>query len=136
MKKQLYDLTIEEFTRLLLDYEEKYHLDLTAYDKDLKKEGYTLIGTYEQLRDATIMHPKLYKQIEDTLFDYRLTLNELDIYNYLEFTTKNFNADRIKIILDEMQCFYLLTYTEDINSQVMDHYIKEALEVPYIISVQ
>lgn len=131
MKKQLYELTVEEFTRLLLDYEEEYTLTLKSYYNDSKDE-HTLVGTYEQLCDATITHPQLHQQIEDTLFDYRLTLNELDIYNYLEFTTKNFNTDRVKIVLDEMECFYLLTYTEDIDSKVVDYYIQENIDIPYL----
>lgn len=131
MKKKLYELTIEEFTRLLLDYEEEYTLTLKSYYNDSKDE-HTLVGTYEQLCDATIAHPQLHQQIEDTLFDYRLTLNELDIYNYLEFTTKNFNTDRVKIVLDEMECFYLLTYTEDIDSKVVDYYIQENIDIPYL----
>lgn len=132
MTKDLYDLTVEEFTRLLLDYEEEYHLDLTLYDEDFKKETYTLIGTYEQLRDDTVMHPRLYNQIADTLFDYRLVLNDLDIFDFLEFKTKGFNPQRVKIILRQMDCFYLLTYTEELDSEVMQYYINEGLDIPYL----
>ena len=132
MKKELYDLTIEEFTRLLLNYEEEYHLDLTAYNKDFQKEEHTLIGTYELLRDVTVKHPKLYKQIEDTLFDYRLTLNELDIYDYLDSVTRGFSTDRVKIVINEMECFYSLIYLENKNTEAMEFYIKEGLEPPLL----
>lgn len=131
MTKDLYDLTVEEFTRLLLDYEEEYNLVLTTY-KEAVKEEHTLIGTYDQLLDITAMHPKLYQQIKDTLFDYRLTLSELDIFDFLEFKTKGFNPQRVEITLRQMDCFYLLTYTEELDPEVMQYYINEGLDIPYL----
>lgn len=52
MKKQLFDLTIEEFTRVLLDYPEKIELQFNGYDENGKtEEPDTLIGTYEELNN-------------------------------------------------------------------------------------
>lgn len=61
----------------------------------------------------------------DSHFDYDMQLNRLDIYNYLEHITSNFHEERIRIVLNEMDCFYNMVYLEDIDSDVQEQYIEK-----------
>lgn len=139
MKKQLFDLTIEEFTRVLLDYPEKIELQFNGYDENGKtEEPDTLIGTYEELNNfAKSYNPNHVCRIliQSTLshhFDYEIQLNRLDIYNYLEHITSNFHDERIQIVLSEMDYFYTMVYLEDIEKEVWEKYQKNGWEIPII----
>lgn len=132
MKKDLYELTLEEFTRILLDYEKVYELNLNSYDQNGNKEQDTLKGTYSQLYDVSITFKDLHKRIIDLLFDYDIVINDLDIYNYLERKTNGFGEERVKIVLSEMDLFYNMTYIENIDVEVENEYIKRGEKRPLI----
>ena len=98
MKKDLFNLTIKEFTRLLCDSEEIYTLEKKEFHPDgtINNNDY-IRGTYSQIRDslksASIQSPnneiikKMLKEVEDKLFDYDIELEIIDIYNYLQYKT-------------------------------------------------
>ncbi len=130
MRKGLFDLSIEEFTRVLLDYEEVYEIEIENICNRIEK--HQLKGTYNQIIDVVSCNPHLCKDIESKLFDYNIELNELDIYNYIEYKTANFNMDKVKILKNEMDVFYMLTYCEEINQIVKEKYIDLDMEIPYI----
>lgn len=113
MKKDLFNLTIKEFTRLLLDSEETYTINLKAFFPD---EGYSdddIQGTYTQLHDFAMqllatnpnnyIGEKMKLFIENSLFDYNMQLETLDIYNYLQYKTDNFDAIKKGILLKEIE---------------------------------
>ena len=54
MKKQLYELTVEEFTRLLLDNEKIYNLELSIYESK-QKITLKIIGTYNQIYEQIML---------------------------------------------------------------------------------
>ena len=139
MKKQLFDLTIEEFTRLLLEYPERIELQINKYEENGTRKGEEadiLVGTYEELNnlaeDFAPNHPVRIsmQNILNALFDYNMQLNRIDIYNYLEHITSNFNAERVRIVLNEMDCFYLMTYLEYIDEEVQNKYIENGWDFP------
>lgn len=140
MKKQLFDLTIEEFTSVLLDFQEKIHLSINVYDsddaRDKNKEVDILVGTYNELNnfseDFAPNHPArmAIKEELKNHFDYDIQINQLDIYNYLEHITFNFQEERVEITFNEMDCFYLMTYLETIDQEVQEQYIKNEWDFP------
>lgn len=146
MKKQLFDLTIEEFASVLLDYQPKLKLSFCCYDEkgnfinkqitDGKDEEVIVQGTYSDFYNAFLKESgnngvkQAVKVFLDTHFDYDMNLNRLDIYNYLEHITSNFHEERIPIVLNEMDCFYQMVYLEDIDSDVQKQYIEKGWEFP------
>lgn len=141
MKKQLFDLTIEEFTRLLLDYPKQFKLQMNAYKEDgsrMEREPDFIVGSYEELNsfaeNYAPNHPirTLMQNALNTLFDYNMGLNMLDIYNYLEHATSHFQKERIYIVLEEMECFYFMDYIENINADVLNQYIEKGWKIPRI----
>lgn len=148
MKKQLFDLTIEEFTSVLLDYQPTLELSFCCYDEkgnfinkqitDGEDEEVTVRGTYSDFYNAFLKEPcnngvkEAVKGFLDSHFDYDMQLNRLDIYNYLEHITSNFHEERVRIVLNEMDCFYLMVYLEDIDSDVQNQYIEKGWEIPTV----
>lgn len=141
MKKQLFDLTIEEFTRLLLDYPEQIEFQINEYEENGKrKEGEPniLVGTYDDLNSFAESfapnHPgrTSIQNALSTHFDYDMQLNRLDIYNYLDHITSNFHEERVRIVLNEMDCFYSMVYLEDIDKEVYHKYKEHGWEIPTI----
>lgn len=148
MKKQLFDLTIEEFTSVLLDYQPTLELSFCCYDEkgnfinkqitDGEDEEVTVQGTYSDFYNAFLKEPcnngvkEAVKGFLDSHFDYNMQLNRLDIYNYLEHTTSNFHEERVRIVLNEMDCFYHMVYLEDIDSDVQNQYIEKGWGIPNV----
>lgn len=148
MKKQLFDLTIEEFTSVLLDYQPTLELSVCCYDEkgnfinkqitDGEDEEVTVRGTYSDFYNAFLKEPcnngvkEAVKGFLDSHFDYDMQLNRLDIYNYLEHITSNFHEEKVRIVLNEMDCFYLMVYLEDIDSDVENQYIEKGWEIPTV----
>ncbi len=148
MKKQLFDLTIEEFTSVLLDYQPTLELSVCCYDEkgnfinkqitDGEDEEVTVRGAYSDFYNAFLKEPcnngvkEAVKGFLDSHFDYDMQLNRLDIYNYLEHITSNFHEEKVRIVLNEMDCFYLMVYLEDIDSDVENQYIEKGWEIPTV----
>lgn len=136
MKKDLLSLTIREFTRVLLEYEEVYTLSINI---NSISEGHKVIekqGTYSQLYNLFVHFPKLLKNLKNNYFDYKLTPSLLDIYNYLQYKTDNFDSSKIMIILNEMDTLYNMEYLEDINDEVSNLYIDNNWSIPYLPAIE
>lgn len=123
MKKELFELTIEEFVRLLCDKEEIYTLDLNVYPSEEGEEKTQIKGTYSQIYDIfmnlSATHPDstvakdCLNQIKSSLFDYDMELSELDIYDYLEKRTNCFQMDRCKIVLNQLEMYHSMYIDEE-----------------------
>lgn len=121
MKKKLYDLTIEEFVRLLCDMPKVYTLKIQVYPKDFEVDE--IVGTYDELYDLfqelNIGSPEQESvkagidYIENNLFDYKMELSNLDIYDYLDEKTHHFDPDRVRVILDEMSMWHCMYINEE-----------------------
>jgi len=137
MKKQLLELTIEEFTRVLLDYPEEIHLIVKTYNEEGEKSrDDEITGTYEEISDLMDEYPLNHPYREaiekklSTEFDYRIRINDLDIYNYLDHLTNQFQQERMRLIYNEMECFYIMIYCENIDAEVMEKYAELDWEIP------
>lgn len=130
MKKKLLELSVEEFTRVLLDFEETHHVEMKSIDPEtgeLRKDE--IVGTYEQIEDACFGFDSLYEQVKEKLFDYNMVLTKLDIYNYLEHQTSNFMKDKVKIVLWEM-CSVYNDYCKVVNEEVRREYLEKGWDIP------
>ena len=131
MKKQLLDLTIEEFTCVLLDYQPQ----LTFVINNYEKENDEIKGTYKTLCEfASEFKPdnpfrcSMTKEL-DSLFDYEIDISELDIYNYLDHTTKGFKDELISIVLREMEHSWR-EYEDDFSTEAYNTYAMNGWEMP------
>lgn len=128
MNKDLHDLTVEEFTRALLDYPEVYEIEITSEDG----EKDTVKGTYEQLMsvavDTGIAGEKI-KRLLNGCFDYDITLDNITIYDYLDYKTKGFENERVRAVLHDMDFNYFMI-REDIETDIYNKYQEEEREIP------
>ncbi len=59
-------------------------------------------------------------------------ITNIEIYNYFEKITGNFDKEKIKISLNDIDCYYTLTLRDDILNESIDIYTKNGWEIPYI----
>ncbi len=59
-------------------------------------------------------------------------LTHLDIYNYLEKATSNFDPIKVKLILNEFEVYYSMDLNERIDQESLNIYTKEGWEIPQI----
>lgn len=131
MKKKLYDLTIREFTLMLLGMEEKYDFSMKYKNENGEYQEDTIINaTYSTLIEAFNHNIVLKKEIEDNYLDYRMDLSLFEAYDYLDFKTHGFETERVKLALDEMECIYDMEYLEDKDEEAISEYIKNNWEIP------
>ena len=125
MKKKLFDLSVEEFTRLLLDYPEEHDFTIVADDG----EKIDCKGTYSEVLDVVMFIPTLREQLESKFFDYDMQLEDIDVYNYLEYKTDKFNVKKGGLVESQM-CFIHDLYLEEVDEQARLEYIRNGWEVP------
>lgn len=125
MKKNIYDLTIEEFVRLLCGVPKIYEFDLTSIGKGLSFEQSIIKGDYwtlhnffnqQLLEDEPIRSfaQGVLKELSNW-FNYSLEYCITDIYDYLDYKTKGFEAERCKTVLFDMD-YYLFIIKEEIEA--------------------
>lgn len=133
MRKNILDLTIEEFVRLICNMEKVYQIEVKSYPQEEQEEEFILEGTYsvlyDSLMDLSSKHPnnkfldKNLDYIKNVLFDYDLDFTTLDIYNYLEYKTKGFDTDRSRILLNELDFFHC-EYIQEERKEYISNKIK------------
>lgn len=127
MKKQLFDLTIEEFVWVLFNMQKPYIVEWKTFPRSNGDE-IEMRGTYTQIHDILMdvwaKNPKneyaqkLIKQFEDKFFDYDMELSPLDIYNYLDEKTKGFDHERCKAILNQMEVCRFMEINEEMQEEI------------------
>lgn len=150
MKKRLFDLSVQEFTYLLLDFEKVYEIEVKLISDDNsplavydimetgevdyeKSDKVDLVkGTYSQLYSLSAGFPEMRRWIVKNLFDYDMPLESIDVYNYLEYKTGGFNEDKIKVILNDMEMYYTLEYRDEMHCRACEKYIREGKAIPKI----
>lgn len=138
MEKNICELTIEEFVRLLCGVPKIYELDLTAISKKIRFEQHTIKGDYWTLHDffnqqlledepiRSFAHGVL--KVLSKLFDYSLEYSVTDIYDYLDYKTKGFEVERCKTVLFDMDYFLFIIKEEieedgeEYEGQFTDYY--------------
>lgn len=123
MKKDMADLSLEEFVRVICNMEKVYTLEMKLYPLDPNDEKDVIMGTYSQLYDTLMEVLGRYpdntyaqhciEQVEENLFDYKLAFSELDIYNYLDEKTKGFQKERCLIFLGDLKMFHSIHVFQD-----------------------
>lgn len=73
---------------------------------------------------------KLLSDKEEYTTPFELT--HLDIYNYLEKTTSNFDPIKVKMILTEIDIYYTMDLNERIYAESLNIYIKKGWEIPQL----
>lgn len=116
MKKELYDLTVGEFVKLLSGEEDIYKLELKCFSSNEELEKDEITGTYDEvcdtLNELILKYPENKElklkldEFNSSCFDYKTTISELDAYDYLEYKTKGFEKYRTQIILRAMSDFH------------------------------
>lgn len=137
MKKKLYDLTIEEFVRLLCGIEKVYEIECKVHGHKRgveEDEEFGIKGTYDQIRDVlldeAVEHPEnkylrsSIDKFENSFFDYHMELSDLDVYNYLEEKTRCFGKDRANIVLKEMEMWHC-QYIDEERTSIINKKIDE-----------
>lgn len=121
MKKNLLELSIEEFVRVLCDMPERYTINF--HNCTTNQDEVELIGTYDELYqivyDTLVNMPqntsaqRCLSKIEEDLFDYDVSISKTDVYDYLEERTKGFQQEKCKIILDDMEMYHCMYINEE-----------------------
>ena len=129
MKKSLFELTIEEFTRVICDCQEVYNVSMKYVNDEGGKQEDKIRGTYDQIMDVAVLSKCewLIKYTKENLFDYDIYIDELEIYNYLDEKTNHFEHERAKIVLRQMECFHDM-YVDEERLQIINDKIKDGWE--------
>lgn len=100
MKKSLFELTIEEFTRVICDCPERYSVNNRYVDDNGNLHNDEIEGTYEEIIDEAIRKDdkELLEFAEKELFDYDIQIGDLEIYDYLERKTDKFEGMKLRIV--------------------------------------
>ena len=157
MKKSLFELTIEEFTRVICDCPKTYCVkaiwlenkkdiqineceDLgkaifRCYDNsnnnkysdiDYENDDVDCIyATYDGLCRlfATFNDKRLLQYVESNLFDYDVHIDDLELYNYLDEKTNHFEDNRVRIVINTMECIHDLDIGKE-RLQIINDRIK------------
>lgn len=131
MRKDLFDLDIEEFTRLLCNKEKVYELkNMLTWNSD---EDFITKGTYDQLfrfyqgvQYQTIQRTNHISEtaqaliiwVKDNLFDYEMFLDRIDIHNYLEYKTKDFDIEKCRMIKTDMEFYKIMIIDEEKDEEI------------------
>ena len=133
-----YDLTLQEFLDVITDTLPVYELTFTAPGKD--SETLQFKGTEQQILDAlnNLSLPAYrkkqlinkYHSVKTPLFNK--DLSEIEIYNYLEKITNNFDPEKCRIIYSDIDCYYSMVFLERINEESTNIYLENGWEIPQI----
>ena len=142
MKKALFDLSIEEFVRVLCGKEEIYELEITYYPLINNDNTDVVRGTYQQIKKVFMdidartrgknLSKQLFEQFEQSYFDYSLELSLLDIYNYLEYKTSGFQKDKCKWLRRDMTCFHDMVIEEERIQEINERAWKNDKSIKYL----
>jgi len=131
-----YDLTLIEFLDVLFDIQNEYTYSITN-DNGVRQELCT--KTVEQYRSMVLtldLHPKLKKSISASIegkserkLDIELT--EIEIYNYLEKVTSNFDKEKLNSIYWVINAYYQTFRVEILNPESYGIYKYKKWDIPY-----
>ena len=116
MKKTLLQLTTREFVALLLGYSPKQEYKVTTHVGNYKYEN-VYSGSHDQLIDS--LPSALRQSAEEGLFDYRLHLDMVDVFQYLGFRTKDFEPDLASVFIHDME-EHVTSLLEEAKESIQD----------------
>jgi hypothetical protein len=143
MKNSYLDLTLLEFLDAITHKKIQYTVEIEPSIMNEKDENDKIIGDKNTLIDFfkemilnNSTHPSI-KEFERTVEDLRNKdeytfdeLNDIEIYNYLGHITKDFDIERVKIILWDIDVYYNMHFLDRIKEESMNEYLKNGWEIP------
>ena len=131
MKKALKELNVEEFTRLLCDWPATHTISIKVFNEEKGEiEEDTVEGTYDQLSECTLPHEQMHKWVEDNLYDYRTPVSDLEMYDYLSEKTHDFEPERVRVLLEEMEFWHMAYISEEKWAYARKQYEENKWEMP------
>jgi hypothetical protein len=136
MKNNYLDLTLEEFLDTITNQKKKHCITI----KSTMDESYEITGDKQTLIDVVSkiisvhegssfgLIKNLEKDVDELRKkdDYVFTrLSDIEIYNYLSHITKEFDTERVEILLWDM-----IVYIERIKAESLNEYLKNGWEIP------
>lgn len=139
MEKYYLDLNLYEFLDAITDKEIVY--ELTFEDSEDPTGFSKLIGTKKQhleFLDELIKeygtsegYQKLYRDMDQREpYTFNEDLGEIEVYDYLEHKTNNFDENKTRIVLNEIDCYHMMDYSERIYDKGIDYYKKHNIDLP------
>jgi len=122
------NLRLKQFLDAITDKKKVYQL---TTDK-----GFEIEGTLSELKDLITKYdietrnkflPQL-KNVQEYAVPFEL--HDIDIYNYLEKTTSNFDPVKTKIVLFDIEVYYNMDFMERITEESYNEYQKNSWEIP------
>lgn len=141
MEKNYLDLTLNDFLDVITNMELKHKVEfkntIPPFDSKIH------IGTKRQLLDVMkgyIERGQYTDCIKDALrkldnadeYKYNFNLDEIEIYTYLEKITGNFDLEKVKITLRNIDCYYNMIYLEVVNEESYLMYLQNKWEIPTV----
>lgn len=129
------DLTLQEFLDVITDAPITYKLKITSLEGE-----YEGVGSYDDLVETLLdinfpdgdREKHLYSLQKLREKEYEKPLSEIEIYNYLDKVTSNFDFTKTRIAWNDIAVYYDMVFKERLHSESEDIYKKNKWEIPYI----
>jgi len=124
------DMTLIDFLDTITEKKQEYEI---AIGKELK-----FIGTKPEIKDLiSELDEEWHSQISPLLEDKEeyttpFELTSIEVYNYLEKMTSNFNPIKMKLILQEMEMYNCMVFKDRIREESLNIYMKNEWKIPTI----
>jgi len=131
-----YDLNISEFLDVITDKQNEYTYYLTD-DKGVQNK--IIEGTIEEFKNFINrpgLEPEVRKKMRALIegkpeYNYEMELSEIEIYNYLEKITSNFDREKLNNVYWIVNGYYQTFIYERVNNESYNIYLKNNWEIPY-----
>jgi hypothetical protein len=134
---KLDELTFQQFLDAITQNENNIEFTLTPIGQHSDDDVLTMNGTRSELicsiqksDFADVQKEKYIKYINNINTGFDPDISDIAIFNYLEKITSNFNPEKIKIVLFEMNVYYDIVFLERIDSECHNIYNENQWERP------
>lgn len=124
------DMTLMDFLDTITNKKQEYSLKIGRECEYIgtKPEFEELISELDEELHSQLSTLFVGKEEYTTPFE----LTSIEIYNYLEKITSNFNLIKLKLILQEIEMYNCMVFNERINEESTNIYAKNGWEIPTI----
>lgn len=140
MANNYLDITLQDFLDVItgreMEHEIKFKNTSPPFDiithSGTKEELIGIMQNYiEQGQYSDCIKDAIEKLNSVQEYKYDFDLSEIEIYTYLETITEGFDLNKTKIVLRDIECYYNLTFLEDIDEKSHLIYIDNDWDIPY-----
>ncbi|MDD2495569.1 hypothetical protein [Massilibacteroides sp.] len=140
MANNYLDITLQDFLDVITGREMVHEIKFKNTSPPFDIITYS--GTKEELRDimqnyieqgqySDCIKEAIEKLNSAQRYKYDLDLSEIEIYTYLETITGGFDLNKTKIVLQSVDCYYHLTFLEEIDKSSHSIFIENGWDIPY-----